>query len=93
MSNRRRTGATRITDDELQELVLKLQALIPESSSRCTTRVSSSKILKETCNYIKKLHKEVDDLSTRLGHLLDSMDSNSVDVETLRSLLQRYSLP
>ncbi|KAL1810231.1 hypothetical protein ACET3Z_027221 [Daucus carota] len=88
--SKRITGATRITDDELKELVLKLQALIPaESSSRSTTRVSSSKILKETCNYIKKLHKEVDDLSTRLTYLLDSMDSNSVDVETLRSLLQQ----
>lgn len=41
-------------------------------------------ILKETCDYIKKLQREVDDLSERLWKQLDSM---GVDFEMVKDLL------
>ncbi|KAH6754837.1 activation-tagged 1 [Perilla frutescens var. hirtella] len=82
----RRERASRITEDEINDLILKLQPLLPDSSSRCHTKVSASKILKETCNYLKKLHKEVDDLSEGLSQLIAS---GSVDADTIRALLQQ----
>lgn len=82
----RRERASRITENEMNDLILKLQPLLPDSSSRCNTRVSASKILKETCNYLKKLHKEVDDLSEGLSQLVAS---GSLDEDTIRALLQR----
>ncbi|PSR95814.1 Transcription factor like [Actinidia chinensis var. chinensis] len=87
----RRVRASRTSEDELNELIFKLQAVLTESSSRCTTRVSPSKILKETCSYIKRLQREVDDLSERLSQLLASMDTSGsgLDVEILKSLLQQ----
>ncbi|XP_022886818.1 transcription factor ILI3-like [Olea europaea var. sylvestris] len=84
MSSRR----SRFTEDEINELILKLQVLLPDSSSRCKTRVSASKILKETCNYIKKLQKDVDGLSERLSELLASRDISVVDADLLASLLR-----
>lgn len=51
--------------------------------------MAAPKVLKETCNYIKSLHREVDGLSERLSQLLDSMEGNVVDVDILRSLLQQ----
>ncbi|XP_059645382.1 transcription factor ILI4-like [Cornus florida] len=89
MSNRRSTNASRITEDEINELVVKLQALLPDSSRRGSSTVPASKILKETCSYIKRLHKEMDDLSERLSQLLASVDSNGIDADILRSLLQQ----
>lgn len=50
---------------------------------------SALKILKETCNYIQKLNREVDDISDKLSRLLVSMDNHSEDVDILRSLLQK----
>nr|XP_016474795.1 PREDICTED: transcription factor PRE6-like [Nicotiana tabacum] len=76
MSSRRRRSVLRLTPDEISDLVLKLQALLPDSSSRCTSEVSASKTLEETCNYIKMLHSEVDDLSKKLSQKLASTDSN-----------------
>ncbi|KAL3819393.1 hypothetical protein ACJIZ3_005298 [Penstemon smallii] len=87
MSNRRRVS--RITEDEAQELILKLQTLLPDSSSRCNSKVSASNILKETCNYIKKLQKEVDDLSDRLTQLASSGDISSIDADIIASLLHQ----
>ncbi|CAN1266116.1 Transcription factor PRE5 [Linum perenne] len=51
----------------------------------------ASKILKETCNYIRKLEREVDELSERLSRLLDTIDSSSeeLDVDSIRTLLQQ----
>lgn len=51
-------------------------------------QVSAAKLLKETCNYIKSLHKEVDDLSDRLAELMATMDNNSAQAEIIRSLLR-----
>uniref|UniRef100_A0A3Q7FRS1 BHLH domain-containing protein n=1 Tax=Solanum lycopersicum TaxID=4081 RepID=A0A3Q7FRS1_SOLLC len=92
MSSRRRSNNnSRFTQDEISDLVLKLQSLLPNSFSRCTTTVtSSSKILEEACNYIRKLHNEVDDLSEKLSQVLPSVDSNNIDlIHTLLSLLQQ----
>jgi len=49
--------------------------------------VSASKVLQETCNYIRKLHREVDNLSDRLSQLLDSVDEDSPEAAVIRSLL------
>ncbi|KAH0451471.1 hypothetical protein IEQ34_018770 [Dendrobium chrysotoxum] len=84
MSSRR----SRITEDEINELISKLQSLLPEARRRSAGRASAAKLLKETCNYIKSLHREVDDLSDRLSGLMATMDSNSAEAEIVRSLLQ-----
>lgn len=49
---------------------------------------SASKLLKETCSYIKNLHQEVDDLSERLSELMSTLDDNSPQAEIIRSLLR-----
>ncbi|XP_043724275.1 transcription factor ILI3-like [Telopea speciosissima] len=89
MSSRGSSTTSRITEDEINELILKLQAVIPKSTGRkVTTKASASKVLKETCNYIKKLHREVEDLSERLSALMASMDNNSTaEGELLKSLI------
>ena len=51
-------------------------------------QASASKLLKETCSYIKSLHREVDDLSDRLSELMNTVDSNSAQAEIIRSLLR-----
>ncbi|KAL5981085.1 Proteasome subunit alpha type-4 [Asimina triloba] len=81
----RQTGSSRITDDQIIDLVAKLQALLPEIRDRRTDKVSASKVLQDTCNYIRSLHREVDDLSERLSQLLDSTDSAQAAI--IRSLL------
>ncbi|PHT67873.1 Transcription factor PRE4, partial [Capsicum annuum] len=50
-------------------------------------QVSASKVLQETCNYIRNLHREVDGLSERLSQLLESTDSDSAQAAIIRSLL------
>lgn len=50
-------------------------------------QVSASKVLQETCNYIRSLHREVDDLSDRLSELLEATDSDSAQAAIIRSLL------
>ncbi|KAL7139212.1 hypothetical protein ABFS83_09G035600 [Erythranthe nasuta] len=93
MSNRR-AATTRFssTNDEVNDLILKLQALLPDSTtSRCNhnTRVSAAKILKETSRYIKKLQREADDLSERLSKLLASGDITAIDADIISSLLKQ----
>ncbi|KAK8537574.1 hypothetical protein V6N13_096608 [Hibiscus sabdariffa] len=91
MSGRGSRASNKITDDELHALVLKLQTLLPQLNNCRHGRVSSStaKVLKETCSYIRRLQKEVDDLSERVAQCLDSMDISSSDVEILTNLLQQ----
>ncbi|KAL7260956.1 hypothetical protein ACSBR1_006593 [Camellia fascicularis] len=87
-SRSRQSGeSSRITDDQIADLISKLQQLIPELRNRGSDKVSASKVLQETCNYIRNLHKEVDDLSDRLSGLLSSTDSNSAEAAIIRSLL------
>ncbi|KAL3824149.1 hypothetical protein ACJIZ3_020178 [Penstemon smallii] len=92
MSSRRsrstQSGVSRISDDQIADLVSQLQRLIPELRNRHSNKVSASKVLHETCNYIRSLHKEVDDLSDRLSELLESTDNmNTAQAEIIRSLL------
>ncbi|KAL0003942.1 hypothetical protein SO802_011503 [Lithocarpus litseifolius] len=92
MSSRRsrsmQSGASRnITDDQITDLVSKLQQLIPEIRNRRSDKASASKVLQETCNYIRSLHREVDDLSDRLSNLLATTDSDSAQAAIIRSLL------
>ncbi|KDP41169.1 hypothetical protein JCGZ_15576 [Jatropha curcas] len=82
----RQSGGSRISDDQIIDLVSKLQQLIPEIQSRRSDKVSASKVLQETCNYIRSLHREVDDLSDRLSQLLASTDSDSAQAAIIRSL-------
>ncbi|OAY49985.1 transcription factor PRE6 [Manihot esculenta] len=85
--SRQSSGVSRITDEQIIDLVSKLQQLIPEIRSRRSDKVSASKVLQETCNYIRNLHREVDDLSDRLSELLASTDSDSAQAAIIRSLL------
>ncbi|KAL2244256.1 UNVERIFIED_CONTAM: Transcription factor PRE3, partial [Sesamum indicum] len=48
---------------------------------------SAGKVLQETCNYIRSLEREVDDLSERLSELLATTDANHAAL--LRSLLMQ----
>ncbi|MBA0758589.1 hypothetical protein Gotri_021571 [Gossypium trilobum] len=50
-------------------------------------QVSASKVLQETCNYIRSLHKEVEDLSDRLFQLLATIDADGAEAAIIRSLL------
>ncbi|KAJ9187514.1 hypothetical protein P3X46_002960 [Hevea brasiliensis] len=85
--SRQSSGVSRISDDQIIDLVSKLQQLIPELRNRGSDKVSASKVLQETCNYIRNLHREVDDLSDRLSQLLASTDSDSAQAAIIRSLL------
>jgi hypothetical protein len=52
-------------------------------------QVSASKVLQETCNYIRSLHREVDDLSERLSQLLVTIDADSPEANIIRSLINQ----
>ncbi|CAK9316692.1 unnamed protein product [Citrullus colocynthis] len=89
-SRSRRSGvpSRNISDDQIADLISKLQQLIPEiRNGRSSSRVSASKVLQETCNYIRSLQREVDDLSDRLSELLASTDPESAQAAIIRSLL------
>ncbi|EYU34661.1 hypothetical protein ABFS82_11G124500 [Erythranthe guttata] len=81
-----------ITDDEIIELVSKLQQLLPQTRNTSNTtpasnKASANKVLQETCNYIKKLQKEMDDLSVRLCQLLSTVDADSAEAAVIRALI------
>ncbi|XP_052179837.1 transcription factor PRE3-like [Diospyros lotus] len=84
-SRSRQPGTSRITDDQIYELVSKLQELLPELRHRRSDKVSAARVLQETCNYIRGLHREVDDLSERLSELLQTTDS--AQAALIRNLL------
>ncbi|CAI0549280.1 unnamed protein product [Linum tenue] len=93
MSSRRSSSsrASTMSEDEIiTDLVLKLQALLPQLNPRKPSRqAQASKVLKETCSHIRKLEKEVDDLSGRLSQLLDTIDPNNqhFDLDSIRRSL------
>ncbi|EXC20608.1 hypothetical protein L484_027163 [Morus notabilis] len=89
MSSRRsrNSGSSRISDDQILELVSKLRRLVPEIRDRPSGKVAASKVLQETCNYIRNLHREVDDLSQRLTQLLATIDADSAEAAIIRSLV------
>ncbi|AEE78321.1 Transcription factor PRE4 [Arabidopsis thaliana] len=87
-SRSRQTGASMITDEQINDLVLQLHRLLPElANNRRSGKVSASRVLQETCSYIRNLSKEVDDLSERLSQLLESTDS--AQAALIRSLLMQ----
>ncbi|CAN6549136.1 unnamed protein product [Malus baccata var. baccata] len=90
-SSRSRQSSSRnnnsISDDQITDLVSKLQQLLPEIRPRPSNKASASKVLQETCNYIRNLHREVDDLSERLSELLATTDMDNDQAAIIRSLL------
>ncbi|XP_047955762.1 transcription factor ILI5-like [Salvia hispanica] len=89
MSSRRSARASRFTEDEINHLIFKLHASLQHhSNSTCNKKRSAAKILKRTCNYIKKLQREVDDLSDQLSQRLASGDINAADADIITRLLQ-----
>ncbi|OAY80851.1 transcription factor ILI6 [Ananas comosus] len=84
-SRSRPSSSSRISAEQINDLVSKLQALLPEARIRRNDRESAAKVLQETCNYIRSLHREVDDLSERLSELLATADSAQAAI--IRSLL------
>ncbi|KAF9626090.1 hypothetical protein IFM89_030758 [Coptis chinensis] len=85
--SRQSAGSSRISDDQINDLVSKLQQLLPELRNRSSDKVSSARVLQETCNYIRNLHREVDDLSERLSVLLETTETSSAQAAIIRSLL------
>ncbi|KAF8378416.1 hypothetical protein HHK36_029755 [Tetracentron sinense] len=86
-SRSRQSGVSAITDDQINDLVSKLHQLLPEIRNRRSDTVSAAKVLQETCNYIRSLHREVGDLSDRLSELLATAEINNAQAEIIRSLL------
>ncbi|CAD5179896.1 unnamed protein product [Musa acuminata subsp. malaccensis] len=84
MSGRR----SRISEEEIKELISKLRFLLPETRRQGGSRALAAKLLQETCNYIESLHRDVDDLSDRLTELMATMDISSAQAEIVRSLLR-----
>ncbi|EPS57632.1 hypothetical protein M569_17185 [Genlisea aurea] len=61
-----RVSSQRFAAGEADGLIAKLQELLPDSSIS-SGGYRKAKILKEACDYIKKLHREVDDLSENIS--------------------------
>ncbi|KAL0381064.1 UNVERIFIED_CONTAM: Transcription factor PRE1 [Sesamum angustifolium] len=84
-------SSSRITDDQIVELVSKLHQLLPEirntTSTKRSNKASADKVLQDTCNYIRNLHKEMDDLSARLSQLLSTIDTDSPEAAIIRTLI------
>ncbi|CAI9112221.1 OLC1v1012636C1 [Oldenlandia corymbosa var. corymbosa] len=85
--SRHSSTVSRVNEDQINELVSNLQQLLPELRNRCSDKVSAARVLQETCNYIRNLHREVDDLSERLSELLANQDTTQAAL--IRSLLMQ----
>ncbi|CAO2826765.1 unnamed protein product [Amaranthus hypochondriacus] len=87
-SNRRSLASRSANEGEINELILKLQALLPDPNHGHLKRVSRADVLKEVCNYMKKLDKEIDDMSSTISQMLASADHNitSLDADVLSTL-------
>ncbi|KAG6412889.1 hypothetical protein SASPL_125583 [Salvia splendens] len=84
-SRSRHSGSSRITEDQINNLISRLQQLLPEMHNRRSDKKSATKVFQETCNYIRSMHREVDELSERLSELLENADTTQADL--IRSLL------
>ncbi|XP_027351279.1 transcription factor PRE4-like [Abrus precatorius] len=90
MSGQRRSrSASMFTENEINDLVLRLQVLLPQMNQRGNSKQSASKILQETCCHIRRLQKEVEELSERLSELMDSVDISDIDRRTLQNFLRQ----
>lgn len=87
--NRRsgRKQASRVSDQQINDLLSKLKSLLPEICES-NDKVPASKVLLETCNYIRSLHREVDDLSEKLAELLANTEDGSAQAALIMSLLR-----
>ncbi|CAA7031905.1 unnamed protein product [Microthlaspi erraticum] len=90
-SRSRQSGRCRASDNQVAELVCKLQHLIPQLPLRSFDKVPASKILEETCNYIESLHRDVDNLSDQLSEILASTDDNTGKAAITRSIASLLS--
>ncbi|KAL6201126.1 PREDICTED: transcription factor bHLH135-like [Fragaria vesca subsp. vesca] len=88
-SSSQSSGSPSIRDDQIIELVSKLRQLVPETRDRRSDQVSASKVLQETCSYIRNLQREVEDLSERLSQLLATIDADSAEAAIFRSLIMQ----
>ncbi|CAJ1797622.1 unnamed protein product [Sphenostylis stenocarpa] len=86
MSGQRRSRASKFSQNEISDLVSRLQGLLPQLNQRPNSRQSASKILQETCCHIRRLQEEVEQLSERLSELMDSLDINEIDRQILQNL-------
>ncbi|CAM0901933.1 unnamed protein product [Alopecurus aequalis] len=88
--SRSRGSSMSISEDQISDLLSKLQALLPDSSQEARNgaqRGSASRVLQETCSYIRSLRREVDDLSDTLAALLASDAVTADQAAVIRSLL------
>ncbi|BAT84405.1 hypothetical protein LR48_Vigan03g134300 [Vigna angularis] len=85
----RRSRASKFSQNEINDLVSRLQLLLPQINQRDNSRQSASKILKETCCHIRRLQEEVEQLSEKLSELMDSVDMNDIDRQILQNILQQ----
>ncbi|RRT60375.1 hypothetical protein B296_00011299 [Ensete ventricosum] len=88
-----------ITDEQINVLMAKLEAVLPEARLGISRRVGmratsycvqvSARVLQETCSsYLRSLHREEDDLSQRLSGLLAMADVGGAEAAAIiRSLL------
>ncbi|XP_073128374.1 transcription factor PRE3-like [Henckelia pumila] len=81
------SGSLRITDEQINELVSRLQLLLPQMHNNHSNKIPAAKVLQETCNYIRNLHEEVDNLSERLSELLETTDTTQANF--IRNLLAK----
>ncbi|KAL9272513.1 Transcription factor PRE4-like protein [Drosera capensis] len=87
-SRQQQQSGSSSNEDQIEDLIRKLHRLVPElRRGRNIDKMPANRILQETCNYIRNLHKEVDDLSERLSQLLETIDSESPQASIIRSLL------
>ncbi|CAL9107490.1 transcription factor ILI6-like [Musa acuminata AAA Group] len=86
-SRSRQSMSPSITDEQINDLMAKLQAVLPEARLGINHRVSAARVLQETCSYLRSLHREVDDLSERLSELLAMADISGAEAAIIKSLL------
>jgi len=89
-SSRKKSGrkqTSRVSDQQINDLLSKLKSLLPEICES-NDKVPASKVLLETCNYIRSLHREVDDLSEKLAELLANTEDGSAQAALIMSLLR-----
>nr|XP_004515611.1 transcription factor PRE6-like [Cicer arietinum] len=89
MSGQRSSRDSKFSEKQINELVSRLQLLLPQlNNQRNNSMQSASKILQETLNHIRRLQKEVEEISEKLTQLMDSVDINDIDRRTLENFLQ-----
>ncbi|KAL5204276.1 hypothetical protein ABZP36_009147 [Zizania latifolia] len=79
------------TDEQIADLISKLQAVLRPSGHANGKQASRAEVLQEACRYIRRLHRESDALSQRLAELLLQPSDRTIDgadtAELIRSLL------